>query len=130
MANWENIKSGVSKAANTTIKKTGELAENASMHMKLARLMSKRDDLFAKLGKLTYTQLKTDESHAGEISAVISQIDTLSLQIRAQKAKIEETRAQKAREKAEAKLEKQNASVSEDEIVDEIQSIVDEAIED
>ncbi len=130
MANWENIKSGVSKAANTTIKKTGELAENASMHMKLARLMSKRDDLFAKLGKLTYTQLKTDESHAGEISAVISQIDTLSLQIRAQKAKIEETRAQKAREKAEAKLEKQDTSVSDDEIVDEVQSIVDEALED
>ena len=130
MANWENIKSGVSKAANTTIKKTGELAENASMHMKLARLMSKRDDLFAKLGKLTYTQLKTDDSHAEEIAAVISQIDTLGVQIRAQKAKIEGAKAEKAREKAETKLEKQNKAILEDEIVDGVQSIVDDAIED
>ena len=130
MANWENIKSGVSRAANTTIKKTGELAGNASMHMKLARLMSKRDDLFEKLGKLTYTQLKTDESHAEEISAVISQIDTLGIQIRAQKAKIEEAKAEKAREKADAKLEKQKKNVSDNEIVSEVQAIVDESIDD
>lgn len=127
MANWENIKSGVSKAANTTVKKTGELAGNASMHMKLARLMSKRDDLFEKLGKLTYTQLKTEESHAEEISAIISQIDTLNVQIRAQKGKIEEAKAEKAREKAEAKLEKQNINMSDEEIVAEVQSIVDDA---
>ena len=127
MANWENIKSGVSKAANKTIKKTGELAGNASQHMKLARLMSKRDELFEKLGKLTYTQLKTDESHAEEIAAVISQIDTLGLQIRAQKAKIEEAKAEKAREKAESKAEKQDTTVSEEELVAEVQSIVDEA---
>ena len=123
MANWENIKSGVSKAATKTIKKTGELAENASMHMKLARLMSKRDGLFEKLGKLTYTQLKTEESHAEEIAAVISQIDTLGLQIRAQKAKIEEAKAEKAREK----VKEQSAPVSEEEIVAEVQAIVDDA---
>ena len=123
MANWENIKSGVSKAATKTIKKTGELAENASMHMKLARLMSKRDGLFEKLGKLTYTQLKTEESHAEEIAAVISQIDTLGFQIRAQKAKIEEAKAEKAREK----VKEQSAPVSEEEIVAEVQAIVDDA---
>ena len=123
MANWENIKSGVSKAATKTIKKTGELAENASMHMKLARLMSKRDGLFEKLGKLTYTQLKTEESHAEEIAAVISQIDTLGLQIRAQKAKIEEAKAEKAREKVTT----QEVPVSDEEIVAEVQAIVDDA---
>ena len=127
MANWENVKSGVSKAANTTIKKTGELAGNASMHMKLARLMSKRDDLFEKLGKLTYAQLKADESHAEEISAIISQIDTLNVQIRVQKGKIEEAKAEKVRQKTESKLEKQNISLSDEEIVSEVQSIVDDA---
>ena len=127
MANWENIKSGVSKAANTTIKKTGEFAGNASMHMKLARLMSKRDDLFEKLGKLTYAQLKADESHAEEISAIISQIDTLNVQIRVQKGKIEEAKAEKVRQKTESKLEKQNISLSDEEIVSEVQSIVDDA---
>ena len=123
MANWENIKSGVTRVASTTVKKTGELAGNASMHMKLARLMSKRDGLFEKLGKLTYTQLKTEDSHAEEIAAVISQRDTLGLQIRAQKAKIEEAKAEKAREKVTT----QEVPVSDEEIVAEVQAIVDDA---
>ena len=101
MANWENIKSGVTRVANTTIKKTGELAGNASMHMKLARLMAKRDEMFEKLGKLTYIQLKTKESRAEEIAAIISQIDSLGVQIVKQKAKIEEAKAQKEQSKAQ-----------------------------
>lgn len=124
MANWENIKSGVSRAANTTIKKTGELAENASMHMKLARLMSKRDEKFEKLGKLTYIQLKTNESRAEEIAAIISQIDSLGVQIVKQKAKIEKVKAQKAQSKAQADEE-----VSEEECVAEVKSIIDEQTE-
>ena len=124
MANWENIKSGVSRAANTTIKKTGELAENASMHMKLARLMSKRDEMFEKLGKLTYIQLKTKESRAEEIAAVISQIDSLGVQIVKQKAKIEKAKAQKAQSKAQADDE-----VSEEECVAEVKSIIEEQTE-
>ena len=101
MANWEEIRANVSHAASTTVKKTEEIAQTASMHMKLARLMSKRDDQFEKLGKLTYKQLKTDESYAEQIAAVISQIDTLSSQIIKQKAKIEQANAQKAAEKAQ-----------------------------
>ncbi len=124
MANWENIKSGVSRAANTTIKKTGELAENASMHMKLARLMSKRDEKFEKLGKLTYIQLKTNESRAEEIAAIISQIDSLGVQIVKQKAKIEKAKAQKAQSKAQA-----DEDVSEEECVAEVKSIIDEQTE-
>ena len=101
MANWEEIRANVSHAASTTVKKTEEIAQTASMHMKLARLMSKRDDQFEKLGKLTYKQLKTDESYAEQIAAVISQIDTLSSQIIKQKSKIEQANAQKAAEKAQ-----------------------------
>ncbi len=124
MANWEGIKTGVARAANTTIKKTGELAENASMHMKLARLMSKRDELFEKLGKLTYTQLKTDESRAEEIAAVISQIDSLGVQIVKQKAKIEKAKAEKAHEKTQKSEEK-----SEDECVAEVKAIIEDNTE-
>jgi ribosome-associated translation inhibitor RaiA len=121
MANWEEIRSGVARAANTTIKKTGELAENASMHVKLARLMSKRDGLFEKLGKLTYVQLRTDESRAEEIAAIVSQIDTLGAQINKQKAKIEAVKAQKA----EAKAQKSN-----EEYAEEVQKIIDDNMED
>lgn len=124
MANWENIRTGVTRAANTTIKKTGELAGNASMHLKLARLMSQRDDLFEKLGKLTYTQLKTNESRAEEIAAVISQIDTLGTQIVKQKAKIERAKAQKAQEKAQQK----ETPVDPEDCVEDVKEIINEKI--
>ena len=124
MANWENIKSGVTRVASTTVKKTGELAGNASMHMKLARLMSKRDEMFEKLGKLTYVQLKTNESRAEEIAAIISQIDSLGVQIVKQKAKIEEAKAQKAQNKVAA-----DEAVSEEECVAEVKAIIDDQTE-
>lgn len=121
MANWDDIRTGVARAANTTIKKTGELAENASMHVKLARLMSKRDEMFEKLGKLTYTQLKSDESRAEEIAAVIAQIDSLGTQIVKQKAKIEKAKA----EKAQAKAQKAD-TLSEEQCASEVKAIIDE----
>lgn len=101
MAKWDDIRSGVKSAASTTVKKTEEIASSASMHVKLARLMSKRDEQFEKLGKLTYRQLKTDDSYAEQISAVIAQIDALGAQIANQKAKIEQSKAEKANERVE-----------------------------
>ncbi len=138
MPKWEEIRASVSKAATQTVSATQDIAGNTSMHIKLARLMSKRDELFEKLGKLTYKQLKTDESYAEEIAAVISQIDTLSTQIAKQKAKIEEIKAQKAAEKAAKKEEKaarkaaaEASDAAEGEAcAEELKEIIDENISD
>ena len=56
MADWKKIKSNVKNAANTTIKKTSEIAESATMQVKLTTLKSKRNTLYEKLGRLTYNQ--------------------------------------------------------------------------
>ena len=63
--------------------------------------------MFEKLGKLTYRQLKSDQTFTEEIAAVISQIDTLGMQIVKQKAKIETAKAQRAEEKAKKAEEKE-----------------------
>lgn len=138
MANWGEIRTNVGHAASEAAKKTEEIAQTASMHVKLARLMSKRDEQFEKLGKLTYKQLKTEESYAEQIAAIISQIDTLSSQIVKQKAKIEQAKAQKAAEKA-AKAEQKQAKAKEDATAEEqknescvhsIKEMIDENISD
>ena len=67
MANWNEIKKSAVGVAKTTIRKTGELAENATMQMKLTTLRAKRDDLYKNLGKLTYKQLKLGTSQAESI---------------------------------------------------------------
>ncbi len=138
MPKWEEIRTSVGRAATQTVKTTEEIAGNASMHVKLARLMSKRDEQFEKLGRLTYKQLKTDESYAEEIAAIIAQIDTYSKQIAKQKASIEAAKAQKLAAKAEKKEAKQaRAEAAEqaeaekmDKCADKLHDIIDENISD
>lgn len=95
MANWEDIKASVSRATNKTIKKAGELADTASLHFKLKTLKVKQSENFEKLGKLTYKQLKTDNSYAEAISELIAEIDALREEIKALKEKIEAAKAEK-----------------------------------
>ena len=136
MPNWEDIRSSVGKAASNTLRTTEEIAGNATMHVKLARLMSKRDDLFEKLGKLTYKQLKMDESYAEEIAAIISQIDTLGTQIAAQKAKIEIARAEKQaakqarREEKDARAKAEALAEQEQACAETLENIIDEQLKD
>ena len=124
------------KAASNTLRTTEEIAGNATMHVKLARLMSKRDDLFEKLGKLTYKQLKMDESYAEEIAAIISQIDTLGTQIAAQKAKIEIARAEKQaakqarREEKDARAKAEALAEQEQACAETLENIIDEQLKD
>ena len=95
MANWENLKSGVSRAANKTIKKAGELADTASLHFKLKALKGDQCEKLERLGWLTYKQLKTGRSHAEEIAEVIAQLDDIRDQIKSIKEKIEAAKADK-----------------------------------
>lgn len=95
MANWEDIKASVSRATNKTIKKAGELADTASLHFKLKTLKVNQSEKFEKLGKLTYKQLKTDNSYAEAISELIAEIDALREEIKALKEKIEAAKAER-----------------------------------
>ncbi len=106
MANWEQIKGNVKVAANKAIKTTGELADSASMQIKLKSLESKRDKKYKELGKLTYRQIKTGDSLAAEIAPIIDELDAIREQIRQQKALIDEAKKAKADAKAEAKAKK------------------------
>lgn len=137
MGTWEEIRTGVKVVAKKTAQKTGEVAENASMHLKLARLISKCDEQFEKLGKLTYRQLKSDGvSYAEAIAAVIARIDALTLQIAQQKAKIEKAKAKREAERAEASAARGLRRMTEEELEEErkyvanIQDLLDENIKD
>lgn len=102
MANWEEIRETVGRAANQALKKTEELADSASMRVKLKAMESKLEKAYATLGKNTYRQLKTEESRAEEIAKTIEEIDELREKIREQREEIERRKQeQKARKKAE-----------------------------
>lgn len=101
MANWNEIRTTAKKTANKAIKKTGELADLAGMHIRLKSLEAKRDAQYKQLGKLTYRQMKTGESMVAQIAPVIEKLDELRERIRLQVEAIEaEKAARKARKEA------------------------------
>ena len=77
MSSFNEFCSDAKRFANKAVKKTGELAQSASLHLKLEGVRNKLSASYEKLGRLTYKQLKTEETQAEKISDVISSIDAL-----------------------------------------------------
>ena len=95
MANWNEIRSDVTKVASKAIKKTGELADTASVHLKIKMAEVRLSAAFEKLGKLTYKQLKTEVSQAEAISETMATIDTLRADVKTLKIRLEEMKEAK-----------------------------------
>lgn len=105
MADWEKIRKNLGDAAQKAKKKTGEIASDASMQIKLKSLESKRDALYEQLGKLTYRQLKTGESQAEKIAETIDALDDVRAKHRAQAVLIEKTKRERAEKKDALEVE-------------------------
>jgi len=102
MANWKKIRTQAEKTANKAIKKTGEIADSASKYVKLKIYDAKLSARYEELGRLTYKQIKTENSMAERISEVIDKIDILRAQRKALKEEIEADKRRRAEEKAKA----------------------------
>lgn len=101
MASWNEIKNDMEHLANKAIKKTGELADSASISIKIKVAQAKLSSAYETLGKLTYKQLKDSESQAEKISETIALIDSLHESIKALRQKAEQLKKDKEKEKSE-----------------------------
>lgn len=127
MAEWKDIKDTAKRVARGTARKTEELAQSATLNLKLTAAKSKRDAAYEKLGKLTYKQLKSGESQAENIARTVSEIDRILADIDCYKAKIEAAKEEKARIKEIKKQEKKDAQKKADETCAEnVKNIIDE----
>lgn len=105
MADWKKIKSTVGRTANKAVEKTEEIADMASMHIKLKALEAKRKEQYAQLGKLTYRQIKSGESQAEKIAPVIEELDALGEKLKEVIAEIEAAKKQREEKKEEKKAQ-------------------------
>ena len=103
MATWNEIKTEVGAFAAKAKRRTEEIADTTSMRVKLAALKTKLDSQFKKLGKLTYDQLKGEESLADKISEAVISIDKLKDDIATLKKKIEIAKEEHAEARAKDK---------------------------
>jgi hypothetical protein len=126
MAKWEKLRSGISKVAGKTIRKTEEVAENATMYVKLSSLRSARDKHFTALGRLVYKQTKTGNSQSEAIAKTIVEIDKANAAVAKQKAKIENYKEEKERKRLERQLaEEEMEKFEEQALVSEVQVVVE-----
>lgn len=101
MSTWNEFKESAKTTANKAIKKTGELADTASIHVKIKLSNARLSAAYEKLGKLTYKQLKTEESQAEAISEVIATIDSIRADVKTLKIKLEEIKEARKNEEVE-----------------------------
>ena len=100
MADWNSVRTGASRVANKAIRKTGEMADTATVYVKIKMAEAKLEGYYTSLGKLTYKQLKTGESQAEKIKPVVDGIDSTREKIRLLNAKLEEEKQRKKEAKA------------------------------
>lgn len=102
----KSAKKATKKAANTTM----ELADIASLNLKLQGQSVKLSEKYEKLGKLSYDKLANEADNAEKIAAVVEEIGKMIEAIENTKAEI---KAKKAARKAKKVAEKNHCCKSE-----------------
>lgn len=105
MANWNDIKTGIGSIANKTASKTRELADSASLKIKIANKEAERDIQYKALGKLAYAKLrnvnvKDPDALTQNISITLDKLDAILKELHDLKAEAEARRAAKEAQKA------------------------------
>ena len=99
MATWQEFCDSVTKLTNKAIVKTGELADSASLHLKLAQKEATLAELYEQFGKLTYKQIKQGDSTEEKATELIEKLDALCAEISAIKAEIQAKKDAKSAKK-------------------------------
>ena len=107
MAKWNDIKNGVGRAADKTMKKASELADAAALRLKLKATGVKLSEKYETLGRLTYKQLKTERSQAEAIAKVIDDIDLLREKAKALRQRIEAEKEARAERPEDVVIEEE-----------------------
>lgn len=98
MATWEEFCNGVKKFTKKVAVKTEELADLASLRIKLAQKKANLSELYEELGKLTYKQITDGGESADHAEEIIAKLDALTSEIAAMKAELEAKKAENKKE--------------------------------
>ena len=98
MPTWEEFCNGLKKITNKVIVKTEELADTASLHLKLAQKEANLSELYEEFGKLTYDQIKQENSNEEKAEDLIKKLDTLTAEISVIKTEIQSKKSENKEE--------------------------------
>lgn len=115
---WSSVRTSVGRIAGKAIHKTGEVADTASLYVKLKAAEAKLDGYYTALGRLTFKQLESGESQAEKIAPVVEHIRASQKKIRELRRQIELDKA-KRKTKTEIIIETSVANAKSEEESDE-----------
>lgn len=108
MATWEEFCKSVNKFTNKASAKISDLADTASLKLKLTKTEAKLSEAYEDFGRLTYKQLQNESDCEEKAKELIAAIDELNLTSQYIKNILKTKKEAKEEEKEEAKEEKSN----------------------
>jgi len=83
MSSWNEFKADASKLASKVAVKTGEIADAATVQLKLQGLKLRLCEQYEKLGRLTYKAAKgSEDDEPVDVDAQIAEIDRIKSDIK------------------------------------------------
>ncbi|MBP3917828.1 MAG: zinc ribbon domain-containing protein [Clostridia bacterium] len=104
---FKNLSTSLTKAAEATAKKAGELTDTAKLNLKKGRIKSDIEDMYTDIGRLIYKQYKESADESNAIAEKCLAIDKSMEELAAVMAEIEAIRTA-----AEAEKEQHTAAGS------------------
>ncbi|MBR6411395.1 MAG: hypothetical protein IKS35_08445 [Clostridia bacterium] len=71
MSDWETAKETVKATARNVAQKLDELTDKAALYIKIQQVESHLDNLYARLGRLSYRKLMNGENVSDEIGTLL-----------------------------------------------------------
>ncbi|MBQ8577787.1 MAG: zinc ribbon domain-containing protein [Clostridia bacterium] len=124
---FKNLSNSLTKAAEATAKKAGELTDTAKLKLKQNRITTDINDAYTDIGKLIYKQYKESTDESAAIAEKCLAIDKSNEELAAVTAEIEAIKAAAEAAKAQAAEEKAQAAEAADETAAEEAPATEEA---
>ena len=83
MMNWDDLYSGIKDFANRAATKINQSADIATLQVKLSLAERKLEEAYAVLGKAAYRHFTEDEDRSDRVTACISAVQNIKIEIRA-----------------------------------------------
>lgn len=104
MANWEDIKKGVSDVAATATKKTSKYAEIAKLKYQIHEVDDYLDGQYEEIGRLYYNQMRHKNDNSDEITKLLLKVDETRKKMNDMTEKLDDIKADKICPKCGSKV--------------------------
>jgi len=92
MSDWEETKQNIKDSIKIATKRVEDLTDKAALYLKIQRAENQLDDLYSRLGRLSYRKLQLGEDTQEEIATLLPAVKEKVREVDAMKAEYDSMR--------------------------------------